>query len=131
VQASNAAIVTINQGGLFPEIDIFTSGAVHAIVDIFGAFRASGATALDCFTDDSTTANPANGAEWNFDSVACPATHRAVSSGSYAFASSAYVHHQLRTSQTPSDRAFCYGRNVSGAATTVRCTVTCCRVPGR
>ncbi len=130
-QLGNAAVITNDQTGAANELEIFTSGAVHAIVDVAGVFAAPTATLPDCFLDNTSTETPANGVAWNFNSVACPATHRAVSSGSYAFATDAYVHHQLDSNQTPPDKAFCYGRNVSGASTTVRCTVLCCRIPGR
>ena len=113
-QLGNAAVITNDQTGAANELEIFTSGAVHAIVDVAGVFAAPTATLPDCFLDNTSTETPANGVAWNFNSVACPATHRAVSSGSYAFATDAYVHHQLDSNQTPPDKAFCYGRNVSG-----------------
>ncbi len=47
-QLGNSAVVTADQGPLAGEIEIFTSGSVHAIVDVAGAFAAPGVTALDC-----------------------------------------------------------------------------------
>ena len=47
-QDSNQAVVTMDQCGSLNEFDVVTSGPVHVIIDLFGAFIAPQATLLNC-----------------------------------------------------------------------------------
>lgn len=128
VQASNSAIVTINPGGLAPEIDIHTSGPVHAIVDVFGAFRASGATALQC----SNTANIATpvlaGASFSLNAGACPTGYTSVSVNCRTSNFNSVNYASVGANTGGAD---CQGTNISGGTITMNVSQLCCRVPGR
>lgn len=126
-QVNNFAIVqNLNNSG--NEFEVYVSATVDVIIDVFGVFGRPEATALDCYVDDATTQVVANGATWNFNSGACATGYSYTGGGSYAFDENAYVH-SAPGSSLPN--TFCYGRNVSGASTTVRCAAVCCRIPGR
>jgi hypothetical protein len=137
VQASNAAIITNDQGGTLAEIDIFTTGPVHVIVDIFGAFRANQATALECTTAQSQgtgTANVPNNTQFSITPhPSCPASYTFVSQGcEYSGGSPA----GLALTQIGTGPGFtaCIWRNQTGAtldADRFFADSVCCRVPGR
>ena len=61
VQDSNYAVIPMDQTPLANEFEMFDSSPVHVIVDLFGAFIAPNATALDCVTlyNASATSVPA------------------------------------------------------------------------
>jgi len=80
-QDSNSAVSSLNQAGP-DEIEILSSGAVHVIVDLLGAFVTPFATALDCITVQSTNGNKvqAPGATDQFG-VACTAGYQVTGGG--------------------------------------------------
>lgn len=130
VQASNAAIVTIDQTiGPLDEIDIHTSGPVHAIVDVFGAFRASGATALSCVQQSATSSVAGNGG-FGLITATCPAGYT-VTGGGYNGASLG-ANSSWSPENMPSGNGWMVSfYNWSASAFTMEAFAICCRVPGR
>jgi hypothetical protein len=84
-QDANSTIATLNQAGP-NELEILTSGPVHAIVDLLGAFLAPSATALDCITVQSNNGNvdqaPGTSAEF---SVTCTTGYQVTGGGCHFF----------------------------------------------
>jgi hypothetical protein len=128
VQASNSAIVPIDQVGGANEIDIFTSAPVHVIVDIFGAFRASEATALECTNATVGVSVPAGGT--NFGTATCPAGYTATGGGFDG--SLAGATGTVSPDSHPSGNGWIASfYNPSGGTANVTVYARCCRVPGR
>ncbi|HVE50492.1 MAG TPA: hypothetical protein VNG69_12865 [Casimicrobiaceae bacterium] len=135
VQASNAAIVTIDQGLAANEIDVVTSSSVHVIVDVFGGFRANEATALDCVSTFSEETGIANNAAFNFNIAVCPAGYAMTGAGcrtpGLTDAIRWSINGLFQTVAGGAIGAFCAGQNVSGGPVSIQGTRQCCRVPGR
>ena len=130
VQDSNYAIIPMDQTPLANEFEMFTSSDVHVIVDLFGAFIAPNATALDCVTlyNASATSVPA-GTEACANPPACPATYEVTAS---LFDKSFAANDGLVVSQMNLNvpgLQVC-GRATLGAAS-FKAGAQCCRVPGR
>jgi hypothetical protein len=125
VQASNSAIVPIDQTiGPPNEIDIFASASVHVIVDIFGAFRASEATALQCTNVTGTvTTLPANSTNTLAPAPSCPTGYTRVGLECDTNSNAARL--------LGYNDSGCFSANSSAVAGTVTATSKCCRVPGR
>jgi hypothetical protein len=128
VQASNAAIITNDQSGTLAEVDIFTSGLVHVIVDVFGGFRAPQATALDCVWIDQSSAMPAG--SYHTDTATCGAGYELAGGGCYT-SGVVNVNWNVisRANVAPETTWFCGG--TAATATTLNTSARCCRVPGR
>lgn len=126
-QVANAAIVTTDQTLLTDEFVIQTSGAVHVIVDIFGAFIRPEATPLEVFTIDGTTQAVAAGANQNLPAATCPAATTAVGGGIDV---SSFDIVMIESRPSASNGWACAVRSIGGAGN-ANCTVTCARVPGR
>jgi len=134
VQASNAAIITNDQGGTLAEVDIFTSSTVHVIVDIFGAFRAPQATALQCVSTFVQNTTIAGNATFDISIPACPAGYTMTGAGcrTPGFHDADWAINGLyKTSAGATIDAFCSGRNATAGTITVQGTAQCCRTPGR
>lgn len=123
-QLGNAAVITTDQSGGANELEIFTSGAVHAIVDVAGVFAAPTATALSCTTVTGVnTPFPANSANTLAPAPACTAGYTAVSLECESSTNASRV--------LGLNAAGCFFANDSASASTVRTDTKCCRVPGR
>jgi hypothetical protein len=83
-QDSNAAVVAIDQTVQADEIEILSSGAVHVIVDLLGAFVAPSATALSCTTVQTNVTNAAPGQFSQFNSF-CPAGYSITGGGCHYY----------------------------------------------
>jgi hypothetical protein len=130
VQDANYAIVTMDQTPLQDEFEMFTSAPVHVIVDLFGAFIAPNATALDCVTlyNPSATIVSAGG-EACANPPACPGSYEVTAP---LFDKSFAANDGLVVSQMNLNvpgLQVC-GRATVGAAS-FKAGVQCCRVPGR
>lgn len=125
VQVANQGVVAFDQAGA-TEFVIETSGAVHVIVDVFGAYLEPWATSLQVTTTSSTATVPnlANG----FAAAACPAGYKLVAGGCDAFGNG---NHYLSTSTANGSAWICGSRNVSGSARSLYAYARCARVPGR
>jgi hypothetical protein len=139
-QLGNAATVVSDQDTVaVNEIEILTSGSVHAIVDVSGAFVAPDATALDC-TDvqadgSGTIAN-------NTEAIgparpACPTGYTAVAT-SCTYTGGVPSGVTLTQVGPPRPMAAnwsaCRWRNETGgniSGTSLHTIATCCRVPGQ
>jgi hypothetical protein len=130
VQASNAAIITNDQSANPAEVDIFTSSTVHVIVDIFGAFRAPQATALQC-VNASATVNVAAGS-FGTATATCPAGYTVTGGGYDGFSSGTGAQSSKSPESYPSGNGwYVFFNNDSGGAFTMETYARCCRVPGR
>jgi hypothetical protein len=136
-QLGNAAVISVDQTALGNELEIFTSGAVHAIVDLSGAFVAPAATALACQDVVNTGTIPANGTLF-LTSAACPAGYTRTSGGQCQHGG---VYDQVWLSKTgnkttggPTDSgtgaAACAYHNVTATSYSAWINITCCRIPG-
>ena len=129
-QDSNYGIITMDQTPLANEFEFFTSSDVHVIVDLFGAFIAPNATALDCVTlyNGSPTIVSA-GSEACANPPVCPATYTVTSP---LFSKGGATNDGLVVSQMNLNLP---GLQVCGRATAGAASFTagtqCCRVPGR
>ncbi len=129
-QDSNQAIVTMDQGGSLNEFDVVTSGPVHVIIDLFGAFIAPQATVLNCqlsaetaFVVNTTTRN------YNVTSPACPTGFQEVAANCNA--SGDFFNLQQSGSYVNPSNTGCYGRYVGASTATVKVNAVCCQIPGR
>jgi hypothetical protein len=129
VQDANYAIVTMDQSPAVNEFEILASAPVHVIVDLFGAFVAPNATALDCVTlyNPSATSVPAGG-ENCANPPACAASYTVTSPlFSKGGANDGLVVSQMNLNLP--------GLQICGRATLGTASFTagvqCCRVPGR
>lgn len=123
VQVANAGLVTLDQSGAADEFVIQTSGPAQVIVDIFGAFIAPNATALDVFTTAETLVNVAAGGTANANAPACPTGY-------------SYVSTQCESSTWQMPFVFfsggtCSAQNNSASTAVLRASRVCARVPGR
>jgi hypothetical protein len=130
-QDSNYGIITMDQTPLANEFEFFTSSDVHVIVDLFGAFIAPNATALDCVTlyNGSATLVLAN-SEACANPPSCPATYTVTSP---LFSKGGATNDGLVVSQMNLNLPglqVC-GRSTLGVSASFTAGVQCCRVPGR
>lgn len=129
VQVANLAIVTLAQ----PDIDladfvIQTSGPVHIIVDIFGAFVTPFKTTLE-------TTHVINSAVIRKDSAGtagaqCPSLYRLTGGGCYSDQFGNYLS-AIDTGGDGSTGVFCQARNTSGIDVVLFARAICARIPGR
>ena len=126
VQVANMGIVTTDQTGDANEFFIQTSGAVHVIVDIFGAFIEPQATALQIVSVAGANAAIGANANVNLPAANCPAGYSVTGGG--ADVDSFAVH--LVESRQAGNGWVCAVQNTGGASAG-NCTATCARVPGR
>jgi hypothetical protein len=129
VQDANYAIVTMDQSPAANEFEILASAPVHVIVDLFGAFVAPNATALDCVTLYNVSATSVSaGGENCANPPACPASYTVTSPlFSKGGANDGLVVSQMNLNLP--GLQVC-GRATLGAAS-FTAGVQCCRVPGR
>lgn len=136
-QLGNAATVSTlqDQGGNSDEFEIQTSGSVHAIVDISGAFIGSRATALDCLSPLSfATSTPlAAGTTSGYTySLACTAGYTSVGGACYdGNGISGNMYLQAQGVSSSLTEYFCVFRNLDAASRNITVWNRCCRVPGR
>jgi hypothetical protein len=83
-QDSNAAVVAIDQTAQADEVEILTSGQVHVIVDLLGAFVAPQATALSCTTVQTNATNAAPGQFSQFNAF-CPTGYTITGGGCHYY----------------------------------------------
>ena len=131
VQAANLGIVTLDQSGNLDEYVVQTSAPVHVIQDIFGAFLAPHATALQCI-DVENSVVVANNDQISWPpglQASCPANYSLSGGGNrYAGAVTGFF---WWNSYPAGNTWTTAGRNVTGGNVTVTVTAKCCRVPGR
>jgi hypothetical protein len=130
-QLGNAATVGTNQSpATGAEIEILTSGPVHAIVDLSGAFTSPVATPLQCALGTQTlTAALAPGATFTLFANTCPAGYRMV--GNACAGTGDFFNIQLSGSGlTNTAQSYCQGKYVGATSTVVTNTPYCCRIPG-
>jgi hypothetical protein len=147
-QDSNAAVSAINQAGP-NEFEILTSGPVHVIMDLLGAFVSPHATALDCTTaatpsGSSATGDVAAGAGAAFV-ASCPVGYT-ITGGGCAFFTTAQqppaitdnkvlINRSQRVfdnvSQTFVNQWVCQWTNTDSITWRVQTRAVCCRTPGR
>lgn len=127
VQASNAGVVTTDQSGSNPEIELFGSPTQY-IVDIFGVFAAPTATALQC-SNTTNIATPVNaGATFSLNATACPVGYTSVSVNCRTSAFNTVNYASVGANTGGAD---CQGTNISGGQITMNVSQLCCRIPGR
>jgi hypothetical protein len=119
---ANAGIMSINQStGKF---NVFVTGPTQAIIDVFGVFVESPATALDCTDVAGTSTALAAGTNGAAFAPACASGYTRVSvsciGSSYSL--------NLVTSRV--DLGACTYAN-PGGATSIEADSHCCRIPGR
>jgi hypothetical protein len=129
-QDSNQAVVTMDQSGTANEFEVVTSGPVHVIIDLFGAFIAPQATVLNCqlssptnFAVNTTTRN------YNVSSPACPTGFQEVAANCNA--SGDYYNLKQSGSYVNPANTGCYGSYVGSSSATVIVNAVCCQIPGR
>jgi hypothetical protein len=130
-QLGNAAVVSTDQGTATDELEIFTSGAVHAIVDFNGAFAAPTATLLDCLWVSSTTPMPTANTYYTRTNT-CSAAYLLTGGGCW-FSSVGNQQHMIVNSPALADLErtwFCGGKS-DVANDTLHGYARCCRIPGR
>jgi len=127
VSDANAAIVQMDQSGSNDEFEIVTSGPVHVIIDLFGAFTSPEATPLDCVNTAESTVSPAAGATFSLNAPACAAGYTNVSASCRAGFFNTVNWASIGSSHAGSD---CQGTNTSGSAQPMFASAKCCRIPG-
>jgi hypothetical protein len=138
-QLGNSSVVTSDlDAGVPEEFEILTSGAVHAIVDVFGVFVPPEATALDCTVVQTAGAgSAANNTTFALSRPSCPAGYQAVAIGCMFSGTPPLGVHLVQVGPyepTGSGWSACRWQNQSGGAITgsdFNVAVDCCRVPGR
>lgn len=142
-QDSNAAVVSIDQTGLADEVEILSSGSVHVIVDLLGAFVPPSATALDCTTVQVNQLNVAPGQNASLGS-SCAAgytvtgggCHYYNTDGSPATEDTVVINKSTQRRDAPNNLLLngwaCMLTNQDPAKTfNFGVRSRCCRVPGR
>ena len=134
VQVANAAIITMDQSANPNEFEFLTSGPVNAIADLFGAFIAPEATALECTTTFVQNTAVAPGS-FNVFGAACPVGFTKTGGGcrtpSFNVATWAIPAGVFALSAGGALNHSCSGNNITAGNITVEATGVCCRVPGR
>ncbi len=132
IQIANQGVVSLDQsgglGGLVDEFVIQTSGAVHIVVDLFGAFIPSQATPLDTISMAAHVTVP-HLAAMGVESPVCPLGYILTGGGCYTDT----IDHRLSVSYPGGgdNRWACRGHNLSGLDSVLRAIATCSRIPGR
>ncbi len=132
VQVANAGIVSTDQTGTGNEFVIQTSGAVHVIVDIFGAFIEPEATALDV-TTVTNSVFVAAGDPQEILSATCPAG-RSMTGGGCNFGAFSSPLYFISSNPIPGSNVSwnCAVRNTSAVVgDTLTVYVRCGATPGR
>jgi hypothetical protein len=124
VQIANQGVVTLDQAS-GTEFVIETSGAVHVVVDIFGAFVEPQATAIQTIRFSADQSNPAG--SYRTLSLGCPAPYSVLGGGCETFDRG----HFINTSQFFNESWSCAAKNHNGFASLLRVYVICGTVPGR
>jgi hypothetical protein len=128
VQVANQGIVSLFQGG-GSEFVIETSGSVHIIVDIFGAFIAPETALQHVIVADSVpVANGANGA---LSSPACPTKYTLTGGSCTSFQLNHLVTVDAPSTGPTSATWFCASTNNSGIASALSVYAVCTRPSGR
>jgi hypothetical protein len=123
-QLGNAAVITVDQTVTNEELEIFTSGAVHAIVDLAGAFVAPAATPLQCTTATASYTIAVNSTITQFfGHAACPTGYTKVGASCRQGADiDVYL---METGPNG-----CTYRNLGTGTAPGASETYCCRVPG-
>ncbi len=137
VAIANAAIVQMDQTTAGNEFEVVTSGPVHVVIDLFGAFTSPNATALDCQDVVNTGTIPAGGTLF-LTSSACAAGYTRTSGGQcqhgglYNQVILSKTGNQIASGTTNSGAgaAACAYYNLTGTSFTAYMNITCCRIPG-
>ena len=131
-QLGDSGVVSILQNpATVNEIEIFTSGPVHAVVDLSGAFVANHTTPLNCVVGTTVfSAGLTPGQTFNVQAGTCPAGYSIVANS--CAGTGDFLNIMLAGSgvSTPS-QTFCQGKYVGSGGTTVSNTPFCCKIPGR
>jgi hypothetical protein len=128
VQVANQGIVTTDQTTASEEFFIQTSSAVHVIVDLFGAFVAPRATALECVSTAAAVEIVDAGANFNISPPTCPAGYAVVSVGCRA---ESWNSANWAITSFYGGSPMCSGTNITGFALVYEAYGRCCRIPGR
>ncbi len=128
VQVANQGLVTMDHSFAPEEFYMQTSGSVHVILDIFGAFLPPHATALQAVTQE-TTSVIANGGAFDVE-TACPAGY-SVTDGGHIWGGAATGLWLQSSFHSAGNSWRCRGSNQSGAPQSFTCVARCARVPGR
>jgi hypothetical protein len=126
VQASNAGIVSNDQGAPTNDIEFFGS-PTQFIVDVFGVFGSPTATALQCSNVQSANFTLPAGTGGSVTSPACPTGYTPTGGSCTGGTTSTYN----VTGQPTANSWFCYSFNTGGTSSYVRAEIFCCRLPGR
>ncbi|MGH9173702.1 MAG: hypothetical protein ACRD1H_05075, partial [Vicinamibacterales bacterium] len=128
VQLANQGIVTLDQSALVDEFVVQT-GNVHVILDIFGAFLAPHATALDTQTVET---NFLVTASTSFsESAACPSGYSLTGGGYTYFGPSTNIWVWQSGPDGTETAWACRGFNDTASLVDFTCSARCARVPGR
>ena len=127
VQVANAGLVTLDQSSAADEFVIQTSGSAQVIVDIFGAFIAPNATALEIVEKVSAGVTIAAGSTSTQTTPACDAGYSILGGG----CSMSNFDGRVVTTRTLANSHFCSFRNEGGGTVEGIAYARCGRVPGR
>jgi hypothetical protein len=129
-QLGNAATVGSNVNGP-NEIEIFTSGAVHAIVDLSGAFVPPNHTPLQCVVGTTVFSSPLTDTDtFNIQAGTCPTGYSLVANACAGTGSFLNIVIAGSGISTPA-QSFCQGKYSGTGGATASNTPFCCRIPGR
>lgn len=131
VQVANQGVVSLDQGGGSGDVDEFviqTSGPVHVVVDLFGAFIRPQATALETIHLFNSILVP-NLAATGVESPVCPAGYRLTGGGCFT----THYGHLLSISYPGGgdNRWACRAHNTTGVDSELYARAICARIPGR
>ena len=131
VSASNDMIVTSCQS-CASELSLYSSSAVHYVVDVVGYFIPNQATALQC-ENTAFTQSVSAGSNFDIPIPGCPAGYTITGAGcaTGGFNQADWAVTGLDRVSSTQMLAFCSGTNKTAGTITVRGTAQCCRVPGR
>lgn len=131
VSASNDVIVTACQT-CANELSIYSSAAVHYVIDVVGYFAPNQATALECTYSQTSTAVAASGT-FSFQIPNCPSgyTMTGAACQTSSFNDVTWGRNGLHVDPLIGMMASCMGVNKGATGVTVQGAAQCCRVPGR
>jgi hypothetical protein len=129
VQVANLGVVSLFQNVFVAQPEEFfiqTSGAVHVIADVFGAFIAPRATALQQVRVEAT-GDVAAGTSGIVVAPACPASYTLTGGGCYT----QHTNHLVEATYPSGAQWTCWGRNNTALTSELTTYGVCARVPGR
>ena len=122
----NFTIVKVQQTGVAPNLNIYSSSTTDVVGDVVGFYSRPVATAVNCATVSGVATNVAAGAYASLPTLFCAAGFTPV-----ALSFSAGENVVMADSYTAGNAGQVFVRSLSANAQNVTAKLMCCQIPGR